>query len=225
MSTLDVVAEVLREVAPRALKARQIAALAGDRLPTASRTPETVVSRDLAIDVRDHGAASRFLRVDRGAFVLKEALPTAFYNDNESYAAQWTRNLIAAGEIAAGVVDERSIRDLKPADVASFRQFHAFSGIGVWSRALRDAGWPDDVNVWSGSCPCFRVIEQDDHGAPVRCSGCPRDVRRVVVLPLTYRPELEDRFRASDGDELWMSVCAHCLLAMAKALARAEGKL
>ena len=154
MSTLDVVAEVLREVAPRALKARQIAALAGNRLPTASRTPETVVSRDLAIDVRDHGAASRFLRVDRGAFVLKEALPTAFYNDNESYAAQWTRNLIAAGEIAAGVVDERSIRDLKPADVASYRQCHFFSGIGVWSRALRDAGWPDDAQVWSGSCPC-----------------------------------------------------------------------
>ena len=154
MSTLDVVAEVLREVAPRALKARQIAALALDRLPTASRTPETVISRDLAIDVRDRGATSRFLRVDRGAFVLKEALPTAFYNDNDSYAAQWTRNLIAAGEIAAGVVDERSIRDLKPADVASYRQCHFFSGVGVWSRALRDAGWPTDVNVWSGSCPC-----------------------------------------------------------------------
>lgn len=154
MSTLAVVAEVLREVAPRALKARQIAELAGSRLPTSSRTPETVVSRDLAVDVRDRGAASRFLRVDRGAFVLKEALPTAFYNDNDAYAAQWTRNLIAAGEIAAGVVNERSIRDLKPTDVASYRQCHFFSGIAVWSRALRDAGWPDDVNVWSGSCPC-----------------------------------------------------------------------
>ena len=154
MSTLDVVAEVLREVAPRALKARQIAALAGNLLPTASRTPETVVSRDLAIDVKARGASSRFLRVDRGAFVLKEALPTALYSDIDSYAAQWTRNLVAAGEIAAGVVDERSIRDLKPADVASYRQFHAFSGIGVWSRALRDAGWFDDANVWSGSCPC-----------------------------------------------------------------------
>lgn len=159
MSTLDVVAQVLREVAPRALKARQIAALAGGRLPTASRTPQTVVSRDLAIDVRDRGTASRFLRVDRGAFVLKEALPTALYNDIEPYAAQWTRNLSAAGEIAAGVVDERSIRDLKPADVASYRQFHAFSGIGVWSRALRDAGWPDDVPVWSGSAPCQPISQ------------------------------------------------------------------
>lgn len=26
--------------------------------------------------------------------------------------------------------------------------------IGGWSRALRLAGWPDDVPVWTGSCPC-----------------------------------------------------------------------
>lgn len=154
MSTLDVVAEILREVAPRALCAKEIADLAGERLPTASRTPQTVVSRDLAIDVRDRGAASRFLRVDRGEFVLKEALPTALYSDNDAYAAQWTRNLVEAGQIAKGVVDERSIRDLRAADVASYRQFHAFSGIGTWSRALRDAGWGDDVPVWTGSCPC-----------------------------------------------------------------------
>jgi DNA (cytosine-5)-methyltransferase 1 len=154
VSTLDVVAEILREVAPRALRAREIAELAAGRLPTESKTPETVVSRDLALEVKHNGESSRFLRVDRGEFLLREALPTAFYNDNDSYAAQWTRNLIAAGEIAAGVVDERSIRDLRSADVASYRQCHFFSGIGVWSRALRDAGWPDDVNAWTGSCPC-----------------------------------------------------------------------
>jgi DNA (cytosine-5)-methyltransferase 1 len=154
MSTLDVVAEVLREVAPRALCAREIAERAGGRLPTASRTPQTVVSRDLAIDVRDHGAASRFLRVDRGEFVLKEALPTAFFNDVDPYVAKWTRNLIEAGHLAPGVVDERSIRDLKPADVAGYRQCHFFAGLGTWSRVLRDAGWPDDAAVWSGSCPC-----------------------------------------------------------------------
>lgn len=154
VSTLAVVAEVLREVAPQALCARRIAELAKGRLPTQSRTPETVVSRDLALDVKKHGAASRFLRVGPGEFLLKEALPTAFFNDVDPYAAQWTRNLIAAGQLAEGVVDERSIRDLKPADVASYRQCHFFSGIGVWSRALCDAGWPDDVPVWSGSCPC-----------------------------------------------------------------------
>ena len=71
----------------------------------------------------------------------------------------------------------------------------------------------------------FRVIAQDDYGKPVRCSGCPRDVKRVVVLPLTPRPELEERIEGADGNELWMGLCAHCLLAMAKALARAEGKI
>ncbi|WP_139319913.1 DNA cytosine methyltransferase, partial [Serratia marcescens] len=25
---------------------------------------------------------------------------------------------------------------------------------GVWSYALRNAGWPDDKPVWTGSCPC-----------------------------------------------------------------------
>ena len=159
MSTLSVVADVLREVAPRALRAREIAALATGRLPTGSKTPETVVSRDLALDVKHHGPSSRFLRVGRGEFVLKEALPTAFYNDTDAYAAAWTRNLIQAGELAPGVVDERSIRDLQPADVASYRQCHFFSGIGVWSRALRDAGWPDTFNVWSGSCPCQPISQ------------------------------------------------------------------
>ena len=84
MSTLDVVAEILREVAPRALQARELVGLAGGRLPaTSSKTAETVVSRDSAIDVKRHGASSRFLRASAGEFLLKEALATAFYNDVE----------------------------------------------------------------------------------------------------------------------------------------------
>ena len=71
----------------------------------------------------------------------------------------------------------------------------------------------------------FRVITHDDHGEPARCSYCPREVKRVVVLPLTGRPELEERIRAADGDELWLGLCAYCVLEMARALARAEGKL
>lgn len=37
---------------------------------------------------------------------------TVYYNEIDPYAAQWLRNLIEAGHIAAGVVDERSIEDL-----------------------------------------------------------------------------------------------------------------
>jgi hypothetical protein len=70
----------------------------------------------------------------------------------------------------------------------------------------------------------FRVIAADDHGHPVRCSYCTRGAKRVVVLPLTNRPELEESIRTSDGEELWVGLCAYCVLAMAKALAAAEGK-
>ena len=76
------------------------------------------------------------------------------YNEIDPFAAQWIRNLIKAGHVALGVVDERSIRDLAPADVAGHGQRHFFAGIGAWSHALRLAGWPDDLDVWTGSCPC-----------------------------------------------------------------------
>jgi DNA (cytosine-5)-methyltransferase 1 len=35
-----------------------------------------------------------------------------------------------------------------------FTQCHFFAGIGVWSHALRLAGWDDARPVWTGSCPC-----------------------------------------------------------------------
>ncbi|HET8693251.1 MAG TPA: DNA cytosine methyltransferase [Aquabacterium sp.] len=78
----------------------------------------------------------------------------AYYNEIDPYAAQWLRNLIAAGHIAPGVVDERSIEDVHPDDLRGFTQCHFFAGIGVWPYALRLAGWPDDRPVWTGSCPC-----------------------------------------------------------------------
>lgn len=78
----------------------------------------------------------------------------AYYNEFDPYAAQWLRNLIAAGHIAPGDVDERSIEDFHPDDLKHYTQCHFFAGIGVWSLALRRAGWPDDRPVWTGSCPC-----------------------------------------------------------------------
>ena len=78
----------------------------------------------------------------------------AYYNEMDPYAAQWLRNLIAAGHIAPGDVDERSIRDVSPEDLRGYTQCHFFAGIGVWSHALRNAGWSDDRPVWTGSCPC-----------------------------------------------------------------------
>ncbi|MFN7341582.1 MAG: DNA cytosine methyltransferase [Opitutia bacterium] len=78
----------------------------------------------------------------------------AYYNEIEPFAAEWLRNLIARGLIADGTVDTRSIVDVEPYDLRDFDQCHFFAGIGVWSHALRLAGWPDGRQVWTGSCPC-----------------------------------------------------------------------
>jgi DNA (cytosine-5)-methyltransferase 1 len=78
----------------------------------------------------------------------------AYYSENDPYAARWLHNLIDAGHIAPGCVDDRSIIDVDAGDLRGFRQCHFFAGIGVWSYALRLAGWPDDRPVWTGSCPC-----------------------------------------------------------------------
>lgn len=79
---------------------------------------------------------------------------TAYYNEIDPYAAQWLRNLIDAGHIARGDVDERSVVDVPAGDLKGYTQAHFFAGIGGWSLALRLAGWPDDRPVWTGSCPC-----------------------------------------------------------------------
>lgn len=78
----------------------------------------------------------------------------AYYNEHDPKAAAWLRELIAAGLIAPGDVDTRSIVEVSPHDLAGYTQCHFFAGIGGWSLALRLAGWPDDRPVWTGSCPC-----------------------------------------------------------------------
>ena len=79
---------------------------------------------------------------------------TAFYNEPDPYAAAWLENLIAAGHIAPGIVDRRPIQEIEAWELVGFTQCHFFAGIGVWSHALRRAGWSDDRPIWTGSCPC-----------------------------------------------------------------------
>lgn len=78
----------------------------------------------------------------------------AYYNDVEESACAWLRELMIAGQIAPGVIDNRSILDVQPTDLIGFTQCHFFAGIGGWSLALRLAGWPDNRPVWTGSPPC-----------------------------------------------------------------------
>jgi len=77
-----------------------------------------------------------------------------YYNEIDPYCAAWLQNLMNAGHIAPGVIDTRSIEDVRPDELAGYTQCHFFAGIGVWSLALRSAGWPDSRRAWTGSCPC-----------------------------------------------------------------------
>ena len=75
-------------------------------------------------------------------------------NEHDKHAAAWLRELIAAGHLPPGEVDERNIQELKADDLEGHKHVHLFAGIGGWPLALRLAGWPDDRPVWTGSCPC-----------------------------------------------------------------------
>jgi HB1/ASXL restriction endonuclease-like protein with HTH domain len=79
MSTLHVVEEILRE-RRTPMVVREIVEVAGPRLPTKSKTPDTVVARDLAMDIKKRGEDSKFTRVSPGKYTLRElvsALPLA----------------------------------------------------------------------------------------------------------------------------------------------------
>src|SRR5207244_503537 len=77
-----------------------------------------------------------------------------YYNENDPFAVAALRGLIAEGLIAAGDVDDRSIKDVRPDDVRGYTQCHWFAGAGLWSVACRLGGWADDRPIWTASCPC-----------------------------------------------------------------------
>ena len=77
-----------------------------------------------------------------------------YYNEFHPPAAAILRGLIADKLIPEGHVDDRSITDLQPSELAGYTQCHFFAGIGGWPLALTLAGWPTDRPVWTGSCPC-----------------------------------------------------------------------
>jgi len=84
-----------------------------------------------------------------------------FYNEHDPKAAAWLRELIAAELIPPGDVDERSITEIQPHEIARYTQCHFFAGIGGWSLALALAGVATTTRLWTGSCPC----------QPLSCAG------------------------------------------------------
>ena len=77
-----------------------------------------------------------------------------YYNEIDPYCVQWLKNLIVANLIPDGFVDSRPIQQVQPEELKGFTQCHFFAGIAGWALALKLAEWPENRQVWTGSCPC-----------------------------------------------------------------------
>jgi len=79
MSTLAVVEEILRETAVP-MSVREIVERAGARLPSKSKTPDTVVARDLSMDIKKKGEVSLFIRTSPGRYTLRSLVSNGVVN-------------------------------------------------------------------------------------------------------------------------------------------------
>lgn len=79
---------------------------------------------------------------------------SVFYNDNDARACAALREMMAAGLIGEGNVDERDIATIRPRELVGYDRVHLFAGIGGFELAARLAGWPEGVQLWTGGFPC-----------------------------------------------------------------------
>lgn len=77
----------------------------------------------------------------------------AYYNEIDPYCCAWLSNLMDAGHITPGKIDDRPIQELTAKDVEGYQRVHFFAGIAGWDYALNLANWGERF-VWTGSCPC-----------------------------------------------------------------------
>ena len=160
-----------------------------------------------------------------------------YYNDFDPAACAWLRELISAGQLPAGEVDERSILDVEPSDLRGFTQCHFFAGIGGWPYALRLAGVAENRPVWTGSPPCQpfsqagqrKGQEDDRHLAPAflrLVAACRPDLvfGEQVASAAVLGPSGRTAGTAAEGAAgwAWFDALADALEAASYAVAAAD---
>jgi hypothetical protein len=113
MSTLAVVEKILRETKVP-MSVREIVERAGEALPTKSKTPDTVVARDLSMDIKRKGEASTFVRTSPGRYTMRELA-----QDAVTVAANTTNAAEAAGAAEATEVLSKAMRNERQATIAA----------------------------------------------------------------------------------------------------------
>jgi len=111
MSTLAVVEEILRETAVP-MSVREIVERAGSRLPSKSKTPDTVVARDLSMDIKRKGEGSQFVRTSPGRYTLRALASQPSAGEATSLTGSALRNGVSSQPMGA-------LATRKPAAAAS----------------------------------------------------------------------------------------------------------
>lgn len=132
-----------------------------------------------------NGAGGRIWGVGVGTVVKP-----AYYNEIDPYCCRVLRKQIAAGNLPAGDVDERDIRDVRTSDLAGYGAVHLFAGIGGIPLGLRMGGMADDFPIITGGFPCQDIsnagkragIDGARSGLWSEYARIVRDVRPAYVL-------------------------------------------
>lgn len=77
-----------------------------------------------------------------------------YYNEFDVKKAASLKALMDDGFITNGDIDTRPIQEVRPDDLRHYDRCHFFAGIGLWDYALNLTRWPENLRVWTGSCPC-----------------------------------------------------------------------
>jgi uncharacterized protein (UPF0147 family) len=124
MSTLAVVEEILRETAVP-MSVREIVERAGARLPSKSKTPDTVVARDLSMDIKRKGESSLFVRTSPGRYTLRSlaagvtTAPVDRSNQTQPMTALGARKPAAAAPASAAASTSSATRARTDSDVGN----------------------------------------------------------------------------------------------------------
>lgn len=108
MNTLAATEEILRECATP-MTVREIVLRSRGRLPSRSKTPDTVVARDLSLDIKRKGEASRFVRASPGRYTMRDLLVRAAVTPVGAPAEQLVARLATFPTKRAAPAEIRSV--------------------------------------------------------------------------------------------------------------------